>query len=547
MKKSAAQGDLFASREEPAAPKPQTDPVPAWRRAAPPPPAPAAAEPAAPPVVLTVGELTRQIKTTLERGFTRVLVRGEVSGYRGPNPRGHLYFSLKDADACLDVKMWASAARALKFKLRDGLSLVATGTLDVYEPQGRYSLIAAKLEPEGEGALALAFQQLKDRLAEEGLIGDKRKRPLRPLPFLPRRIGVVTSTSGAALRDFLRVLHQRHPKLSVLVCDARVQGEGSAAQVVRAIERLSRTDIDVLVVTRGGGSIEDLWTFNEESVARALFACPVPVVSAIGHEVDFTIADFVADFRAPTPSAAAERLAPVLRELELGLKTCQSRLHQAVRRRVVEEKHRLQAVAARIEDPRRVLGHQRLHLSEQAEAMRRAIHDDTRALREGLKKLKERLERQRPEVQLQAKRQQLRRASERLMAAMRVRLQRERQALSRQRIAVERASPRRSLEVRRRGLAQARASLHAAIVRQRTQVHRQLHGLEVRLDAMNPLKVMTRGYALAFRQPDGRLIRQASDVAPGDRIALKLAPPGTAAPSDCEEIEAQVTQVKPRG
>ncbi|MGZ3461744.1 MAG: exodeoxyribonuclease VII large subunit, partial [Archangium sp.] len=177
--------------------------------------------------VLTVGELTQQLKVTIESRFPRVLVRGEVSGFRGPNARGHLYFTLKDAEASLDVKMWASQAARLRFALRDGLAVVAEGSVDLYAPAGRYSLIAYKLEPEGEGALALAFEQLKARLAAEGLIGDNRVRPPRALPFLPRRIGVVTSRTGAALQDFLRVLHSRNPRLSVLLCDARVQGEGS--------------------------------------------------------------------------------------------------------------------------------------------------------------------------------------------------------------------------------------------------------------------------------------------------------------------------------
>src|SRR5919198_1399921 len=183
--------------------------------------------------VLSVGELTRQIKWTLERGFPSVLVRGEVSGFRGPNMRGHLYFSLKDAEACIEAKIWASLASRLKFQLRDGLEVNVEGSVDVFEPQGRYSLIIQRIEPAGEGALALAFQQLKERLMGEGLFGDRRVRPARPIPFLPRRIGVVTSVSGAALRDFLRVLHRRHPKLPVLVCDARVQGDGAADEVVR--------------------------------------------------------------------------------------------------------------------------------------------------------------------------------------------------------------------------------------------------------------------------------------------------------------------------
>jgi exodeoxyribonuclease VII large subunit len=203
--------------------------------------------------VLTVGELTRQLKETIESRYPRVVVRGEVSGFRGANARGHLYFSLKDADACIDAKVWASQAARLRFALRDGLEVVAEGSVDVYAPQGRYSLIIQRLEPVGEGARALAFEQLKERLAAEGLIGDRRVRPPRPLPFLARRIGVVTSRTGAALQDFLRVLHSRNPRLSVLLCDARMQGAGSADEVARAIARLGRTDVDVIVGTRGGG------------------------------------------------------------------------------------------------------------------------------------------------------------------------------------------------------------------------------------------------------------------------------------------------------
>src|SRR5260370_31832675 len=365
---SPQQGNLFPARPPPA-------PEAIQRHTPPPPPAtvttaPPATAPTAPPIaskperiIFSVGEITRDIKATLERGYARIWVRGEISGFRGANPRGHLYFSLKDSDACLDAKMWASAAQRLKFSLRDGLSVIAEGSIDLYEPQGRYSLIVQRIEPVGEGALALAFQQLKERLAAEGVLGDARKRPLRPIPFLPRRIGVVTSLHGAALRDFLRVLHQRHPRLPVLVCDARVQGEGSAGEVVRAMRRLARAQVDVIVLTRGGGSIEELCSFNEELVARAIHACPVPVVSAIGHEIDFTIADFVADLRAPTPSAAAERLAPVLRDLELYLTTMAGRLRKSVERQILGDRPRLHPLAPRMADPRRVLCQKQIHPS----------------------------------------------------------------------------------------------------------------------------------------------------------------------------------------
>ncbi len=483
-------------------------PVPAWRAPQPQPP------------ILTVSELTQQIKSTLERTFGRVMVRGEISGFRGPHPRGHLYFSLKDEGACIDVKIWASVAQRLKFKPKDGLSVVAEGEIDVYEPQGRYSLIVDRLEPAGVGALALAFEQLKERLQAEGLFGEKRKRPVRPIPFLPRRIGVVTSLSGAALRDFLRVLHQRHPRLPVLVCDARMQGDGAAYEVVRALRWLSKQDVDVIVVTRGGGSIEDLWTFNEEMVARAIFACPVPVVSAVGHEIDFTIADFVADYRAPTPSAAAEKLAPVLADLLHGLATQRHRLRKAIERAVLERRQQLSRLSARLPDPRRRLSQLRLQLDGRMGSIERAVRRHLAARREALKQLGERLQRQRPQAQLSEKRRELSKLGDRLVAAVR-RTQR--------RCADELAA------------SQIRAQLVGSM-RQRVGADRaELKRLAGSLDAMSPLAVLARGYSIAFRAADRLVVRSADEVRPGDALLVRLAGRGAARLEECDEIDATVT------
>jgi exodeoxyribonuclease VII large subunit len=494
--------------------------------------------------VLTVGELTRQLKETLESRYPRVLVRGEVSGFRGANARGHLYFALKDADACIDAKVWASQAGRLRFALRDGLEVVAEGSVDVYAPQGRYSLIVQRLEPVGEGARALAFEQLKEKLAAEGLMGERRVRPVRALPFLPRRIGVVTSRTGAALQDFLRVLHSRNPRLSVLLCDARVQGEGSAQEVARALEHLGRTDVDVIVVTRGGGSVEDLWTFNEELVARAIHASPVPVVSAIGHEIDFTIADFVADYRAPTPSAAAERLSPVLADLELGLATHAGRLRQAMRRRLVELRERQGALAGRLVDPRRRMGQERLFLSEQLEAMMRALRPALRQRREQLLALHERLQRARPQVRLGEQRGHLSRLQARLLEAARASIATRRSELSKGQLGLERASPAARVATERGQLADQRARL---VGRQR-QALAELRGhfqrLEARLDAMSPLKVMARGYSVTIRRRDGAVVRTVAEVRPGEGLAIKLASVGARTLEGCEEIEATVTAVR---
>jgi len=540
---SPQQGNLF-----PANPRQIAAPI----EPAPPPPIPRATPIAAPPVakperlIFTVGELTRDIKTTLERGYPHLWVRGEISGFRGANARGHLYFSLKDADACLDAKMWASAAQRLKFNLRDGLSVIAEGSIDLYEPQGRYSLIVQRIEPEGEGALALAFQQLKDRLAAEGLLGEARKRPPRAIPFLPQRIGVVTSLHGAAIRDFLRVLHQRHPRLSVLIYDARVQGDGSAGDVVRAMRRLARTDVDVIVLTRGGGSIEDLWTFNEEVVARAIHACPVPVVSAIGHEVDFTIADFVADLRAPTPSAAAERLAPVLRDLELSLQTTAGRLRKSVERQILADRQRLQRLGARLADPRRILGQKQLHFSEQTERMMRAIRQSAGIRREQMRALQERLLRQRPQARLLRNRGQLAGLSERLRASIWESIRQRRHQLATARLELERSSPKSLVQKNHRALISLRSRLREQARNRASLEERRFHTLGARLEAMSPLKVMARGYSVVFRRDDQRVVRSASQVSPGDPVEIKLAGAGCEVPEDCERIDATVTATHPK-
>jgi exodeoxyribonuclease VII large subunit len=535
----ASQGDLFGSKPEPAPPE---SPAPAPAPAAPVPPRPK------PPVrtVLTVGELTQQLKGAIEGLFPRVLVRGEISGFRGANTRGHLYFTLKDQEACLDAKIWASTARGMRFALRDGLEVVAEGSVDLYAPQGRYSLIISRLEPAGEGALALAFQQLKERLTAEGLMGEQRKRAPRPIPFWPRRIGVVTSKTGAALQDFLRVLHARNPKTRVLLCDARVQGEGATDEVVRGIERLNRTDVDVIVVTRGGGSLEDLWTFNEEAVARAIFASKVPVVSAIGHEVDFTIADFVADLRCPTPSAAAERLAPVYRELELGLRTAQSRLFKAAERHVLHERRLLSALSARLSDPRRLLGQKRLALDDDAGRIEKAVGRAIKARRERLRGLAERLDRVKPQTRLAQDRKRLSLLGDRLVTSMWSALERRRLEGGKLSRELERKSPQRRVHLERDRLAALRERLLATTREQLADDRRALHGLSGKLDAMSPLKVLARGYAVVFGD-DGHLVRRASDVRVGEHLRLRLAPQGCERLEECDEIAATVTQIGAKG
>ena len=253
--------------------------------------------------ILSVSELTQQVKGLFEKNFAEVWVQGEVSNFR-PASSGHLYFTLKDATAQLRAICFRNQARYLKFKPQDGISVIARGRLSVYEARGEYQLYVELLEPAGLGALQLAFEQLKAKLASEGLFDAARKKPL---PILPRTVGVVTSPTGAVIRDILRVLKRRFRNVNVLLYPVKVQGEGAANEIGDGIEYINRHSLaDVLIVARGGGSLEDLWAFNEEIVARAIAGSKIPVISAVGHETDFTIADFVADLRAPTPSVAAE-------------------------------------------------------------------------------------------------------------------------------------------------------------------------------------------------------------------------------------------------
>ena len=294
--------------------------------------------------IATVSELTARIKATLELGFDDVVVRGEVSGISRPRS-GHIYLNLKDDAACLRSVLWRSAAQRLPFDLQDGLAVRAWGRLSVYAPRGDYQLVIDRVEPEGIGALELAFRQMFARLAAEGLFDPERKRPL---PEFPRRIAVVTSPTGAAVRDFLQVSGRRWPTGEVLIVPARVQGAGAAEEVAAAIGLANRvTDVDLIVLARGGGSLEDLWAFNEEVVARAIVASRVPVVSAVGHEVDVTIADHAADFRALTPSEAGERSVPDAREVRDRLDRLRASLARALRDRAADARYRLDDLAAR--------------------------------------------------------------------------------------------------------------------------------------------------------------------------------------------------------
>jgi len=422
--------------------------------------------------IVTVSQLTALVRGVLEENFEHVWVEGEVSNLAMPGS-GHLYFTLKDAGAQLRCVMFRASARQLRFKPKDGMGLIVRGRMTVFEPRGDYQLIVEYLEPQGIGALQLAFVQLKERLAREGFFEESRKRPI---PKLPQRIGIVTSATGAAIHDILHVLDRRFANVEVLISPVKVQGEGAAQEIAGAIRDFNRyRDIDVMIVGRGGGSLEDLWAFNEEAVARAIFASRIPVISAVGHEVDFTIADFVADLRAPTPSAAAELVIKSKEELEAGLTALSHRLRIAMIHRLAVVSGELENLARSIKEPSMLLGRlaQQLdHLSERLSA----------AVREGMLRRAERVGFFRNNLRLVTPAVQVERARELLLSLE-----------ARGENAIQRALDR---------------SREAAAVS------------AGKLQSLSPLLTLSRGYAIACRLPDKSAVRDGRTLVPGDRLDL---------------------------
>jgi exodeoxyribonuclease VII large subunit len=425
--------------------------------------------------IYTVSQLTAQIGDVLERQIPPFWVEGEISNLRAPGS-GHAYFTLKDDQAQIRVVLFRNRLRRIRFQPVDGLRVLVFGSLEVYAARGEYQMVIELMEPRGLGALQLAFEQLKQKLRAEGLFDAARKRPL---PRFPRKIGIVTSPTGAAIHDMLRIIGRRFAGLHIVIRPASVQGEGAAAEIAEGIRDLNLLgDVDVLIVGRGGGSLEDLWAFNEEVVARAIVESKVPVISAVGHEVDVTIADFVADLRAPTPSAAAE---VVVREKD------------AVRSAVADLRARLPRAMARLIERRR----ERLRLLTQ----RRVLGDPGRGLRDLHRRLDE--------------------VGFRLRAALsaRHRQVRHRLALSDGRLRA--ASPFVRLGNQRRTLTHLQGRLMVSVHR---SLERSRHRLRVaggRLDGLSPLAVLRRGYSLT-RRPAGEIVQRASQVVAGDAVEVLL-------------------------
>ncbi len=492
-------------------PLPEPQAVPASSAPVPEPVATRAAEPELPPApspepssararrtaetsrrVHSVTELTARLRTLLESSFAEVWVEGELSNCRLWNT-GHLYFTLKDAHAQIKGVMFRTALQRLRFTPKDGLRVVARGRVSVYDPKGEYQIVCEHLEPEGLGALQLAFDQLKERLAKEGLFDERRKRSL---PALPRKIGIVTSLDGAAVRDIIRVLRRRYPNAHLVIRPTRVQGEGAAMDVARAVTAVGRLpDVDVVIVARGGGSIEDLWAFNEEVVARAIAGCPVPTISGVGHETDVTIADFVADVRASTPSAAAELVVARKDEFTGRIDRLGERLSAAVQhrlRRFDSRLHQLDAQPGFAAYPGRLAmrGRQVVELT----------HD-------------------------------LQGASRQVVAARR----RQVDTLGR---TLERLDLRRRLSTVRTRLVAAEGALTTAEGRRRQRAGLRLATLTAQLDSMSPLGVLARGYAVCWNADRTAVVRDAASLRVGDAVRVTL-PRG--------EVRCAVTATTPDG
>jgi exodeoxyribonuclease VII large subunit len=425
--------------------------------------------------VWTVRDLMAAVRTRMEREYTDVWVEGEVSNFR-PAESGHLYFTLKDEGSQMRVVMFRSQARLLRFKPADGMAILARGRITVYEARGELQLSAEFLEPKGAGALQVAFEQLKAKLAAEGLFDRERKKPI---PAFPRRVGIVTSPRGAAIQDILNILRRRHRGVNVLIYPAQVQGAGAASEVGSGVRYFNRAkNVDVIVVARGGGSLEDLAAFNDEGLARTIATSQLPVISAVGHETDFTICDFVSDLRAPTPSAAAELVIESQHRIEERVDTLRTRLQRAARYQVLMARQRLTQLSqhgafARMQQ---ALGRRAQRVDELVFRMAGAHRN-----------------------QLQAYRRRLDVASARVRAH----------------------DLQRVLEAMKRDLHGQEHAL-AAIMRANVQrLRSMLDSSAGKLHALSPLNILERGYALVF-DANGTLVKDATQVNVGDEIRARL-------------------------
>lgn len=427
-----------------------------------------------PPEILTVHELVSQIRENLESEFSAIWVTGEISNLKTPHS-GHTYFTLKDKDAQIQAVFFKFKKRYIRFEPEDGMQVLCKGIVTVYEVRGTVQINVEYMEPVGLGALHLAFEQIKERLDKEGLFDQAHKKEL---PHVPQRIGVITSPTGAAIQDILKIITRRFANVEILIVPVRVQGDSAASEIVEALELLNRRkDRDVIILARGGGSLEDLWPFNEESVARAMFASSIPVISAVGHETDFTIADFVADFRAPTPSAAAERVVRNKADIQEKLDALARRLRGQSRYLLERKKSELEILYRRLVSPEQKIGRAQQHLDELMEGLERSI-------RYRIESLKGRLLNQHSSLRLLSPVEKIGRLGERL-ATMQNKLRREADILLKSR--------------------------------------RERYGaLQRRLYSLSPLSVLERGYSIVTKVPEGAIVRDSRSLLHKDRLKIQF-------------------------
>lgn len=437
--------------------------------------------------IYTVSELTSEIRELLEGALPSLWVQGEISNFR-PAPSGHYYFTLKDESSQIRCVMFKTQNRFLKFRPADGLDVVVWGSLAVYAPRGEYQLILDTMEPRGIGSLMLAFEQLKGKLAAEGLFDAARRKPLPPFP---KTVGLVTSRKGAAVRDMIRIAGRRYPAVNILLSSTSVQGDKAPEEIVAAIERLCRAgDPDVIIIGRGGGSIEDLWAFNDERVVRAVAACPIPIVSAVGHETDFTLTDFAADMRASTPSAAAELVVPDRRELEQGVVHMVARLRNSMSSLGERFRGLVREMLKRLYDPRRAIQERRQRLDDLSTRLVNLVRRRVTHLRQ-----------------------------EALATAQRLRPEHVRKTIARGKDESTILSHR---MVR---------SIHATL----KDSQRSVEDLASRLKALSPRAVLSRGYSITMRRDSAAVIKDAALVETGEDVVVRL---------HRGELDCRVTQKK---
>lgn len=421
---------------------------------------------------LSVSQLNNRARLLLEDVFAQVWVEGEISNLAKP-ASGHLYFTLKDSQAQVRCALFRQNAARVRQALRDGLAVRVRGKVSLFEGRGDYQLILDTVEPAGDGALRLAFEALKEKLSAEGLFASERKRAL---PAHPQRIGIVSSPTGAVIRDIISVFRRRAPQVALTLIPTAVQGREATAQIVRALQLADRAGFDAIILARGGGSLEDLWCFNEEAVARAVADCVTPIVSAVGHETDVSISDFVADVRAPTPSAAAELLAPDSSDLQRRLASLSRRLALSLRTRLSREQLRLDGLARRLRHPGERLRQQAQRLDDLDMRLRRAFAQQSTSRQERLARLDGRLHAQHPGRALALLRQRLDSLGERLPRAIELQLRQQR---------------------------------------------RQLENLAQTLHIVSPLATLGRGYSILLDER-GQAVRSAAQTRPGQRLKARL-------------------------